>query len=238
MMAGDTAMPGLLVRAFREAGLQAELKETARAPYLELPTSWAEYVKKLPRSHRRQVVRSLAAFAGWAAGEGVLFRARTTAELDEGKKILEELHHERWRACGEAGVFRRAAWVSVHASMMSQLLDRGGLELLWLSVRGAPVAALYAMSWGGKVYAYQMGRSTAVPRGIRPGGVLLALAVREAIEAGRREFDFLADEAPYKLQMASRSRPLVRVRAFRPGLLEALRRLGRRVRDRLAPSRG
>jgi hypothetical protein len=106
---------------------------------------------------------------------------------------------------------------------MRWLLERGALELLWLSVRGQPVAALYAMAWGDKVYAYQMGRRLDVPAGVRPGGVILALAVRRAIEAGRREFDFLADEAPCKRQLAPAARPLVRVRVWRPGLRESAR---------------
>ena len=41
---------------------------------------------------------------------------------------------------------------------MAWLLEQGALELLWLSVRGEPVAALYGMVWAGKVYAYQCGR--------------------------------------------------------------------------------
>jgi hypothetical protein len=53
------------------------------------------------------------------------------------------------------------------------------------------------------------------------------LSVEESfrrIEAGRREFDLLADEAFYKLQLAPRSRPLVRVRAARPSAVEGVRR--------------
>jgi hypothetical protein len=50
------------------------------------------------------------------------------------------------------------------------------------------------------------------------------MAIRRAIEAGRREFDLLADEAFYKLQLTPRSRPLVQVRAARPSLVEWTRR--------------
>ena len=93
---------------------------------------------------------------------------------------------------------------------MRGCLESGSLELLWLCARNEPVAVLYAIDWGGKVYAYQTGRRTDVPGHLRPGAVLLALAIRRAIEAGRREFDLLADEALYKRQLASQSRPLVR----------------------------
>ena len=106
------------------------------------------------------------------------------------------------------------------------MAERGELELLWLTARGEPVAALYGWTWDNKVYAYQTGRRTDVPANLRPGGVLFAHAIRRAIEQGRREFDLLADEAFYKQQLTSHARPLVHVRAARSTLAEALRRLG------------
>ena len=53
-------------------------------------------------------------------------------------------------------------------------------------VRGEPVAALYGVRWGDKVMAYQTGRRPDVPANVRLGGVILAYAIRAAIEAGRR----------------------------------------------------
>jgi CelD/BcsL family acetyltransferase involved in cellulose biosynthesis len=168
-------------------------------------------------------------------------RARTAADLAEGKRVLVELHRSRWRGDAERGVFREAKYLSFHDAIMPLLLGRGALELTWLTVRGEAVAALYGMRWAGKTYAYQTGRRLDVPPGVRPGGVLLILAIRAAIESGQREFDLLADEAPYKLQLATGSRPLVRVRAAWPSLregcrlaaeacLDAARRLRRRLR--------
>ena len=45
-----------------------------------------------------------------------------------------------------------------------------------------------------------------------------------AIEAGRREYDFLGGPARYKTQLALASRPIVRVRAWRPSLVESVHR--------------
>ena len=46
--------------------------------------------------------------------------------------------------------------------------------------------------------------------------MLLALAIRRAIDQGRREFDLLADDAFYKQQLTPLARPLVHLRAARP----------------------
>jgi CelD/BcsL family acetyltransferase involved in cellulose biosynthesis len=226
MMSGDGPMPGLLATAFRGAGLAAEMEVTARAPYISLPATWDDYLRSLTPNGRRSIVRSQKALDAWADGTTRLHAITDAVDLDRGKEILVQLHHARWHSDGVSGVFRSPSYLRFHEAMMGRLAGLGALELLWLSVRGEPVAALYAMAWAGKVYAYQTGRRTDLPGHLRPGAVLLALAIRRAIERGRHEFDLLADEAAYKLQFASQTRPLVRVRAARVCLVERARRLG------------
>jgi CelD/BcsL family acetyltransferase involved in cellulose biosynthesis len=107
---------------------------------------------------------------------------------------------------------------------MPALLDRGALELRWLEARGEPIAAIYNIAWQGKVQFYQGGRRMDLPKGLRPGTAIQALAIRAAIEDGRREYDFLAGTARYKMELALAARPLVELRATRPSLGDAARR--------------
>jgi hypothetical protein len=62
-----------------------------------------------------------------------------------------------------------------------------------------------------------------LPRKQRPVIVLLGHAIRWAIAAGLREFDFLAGVAQYKMDLTDSAWPLVQVRAVRPSVLETLR---------------
>jgi CelD/BcsL family acetyltransferase involved in cellulose biosynthesis len=114
---------------------------------------------------------------------------------------------------------------------MESLAAENALELLWLTVRGEPVAAFYNVVWQGKVYFYQSGRKLDVPESVRPGIVLHARAIRRAIERGRREYDFLAGSSQYKRKLATGIHPLVLVRAVRAPLREALRRAADRGFD-------
>lgn len=223
MMAGDGPMPGLIVAAFTERGIPAEITRTAGAPHIPLPATWDAYLKALSRSHRRLLVRSLRAFDEWSKGEASWERVTHSSELDKGKKILMDLHHARWEADGESGVFRSPPFLRFHDDIMPCLLGQGALELLWLSIRGEPVAALYSMVWNDKVYAYQIGRLPEAPANVRLGAVILAHAIRLAIESGRREFDLLADVTPFKQQLTLAIRPLVQVRAVHPSWRERIR---------------
>jgi CelD/BcsL family acetyltransferase involved in cellulose biosynthesis len=106
---------------------------------------------------------------------------------------------------------------------MPVLLDRGELDLRWLAVDGEPVAVSYGIINQDRLYFYQGGRATSVPKGVRPGIVLHLHAIRAAIEAGRAEYDFMGGDARYKMQLASATRPLTALRVTRPSLPEAAR---------------
>jgi CelD/BcsL family acetyltransferase involved in cellulose biosynthesis len=116
---------------------------------------------------------------------------------------------------------------------MPELFRRGALELAELCARGEPVAALYNVVWKDKVYFYQSGRRADLPGKLRPGIVAHALAIRASIEAGRREYDFLAGAARYKMDLALATRPLVEVRVAQKSLREAMREGAKRAAKRL-----
>ena len=230
-MDGEGVMPPLLVEAFAGAGLEVTCPETGSAPHIPLPASWDAYLQALSKKKRYNVTSALRLFDAWAEGRSELRRAGTPAEVEEGKRILHGLHGQRWREAGEAGVFAAPRFAAFHDAVMPRLLAEGALELVWLLVRDEPVAAAYNIVWNGKVSYYQCGRRLDVPDTIRPGIVLLAQLIRGAIEAGRREFDFLGGTALYKTQLALASRPLVQIRAARPSLRERLRRGAERGLD-------
>lgn len=221
-MNGDHPMPRLLAEALTAAGAPAELRQSDEAPYVALPATWDAYLTQLSGEDRYLVRRTLRDFEKWAGGAAVVREAATTADLEEGKQALHALHHERWRG---GGTFRSAHFLRFHDQVMPPLLARGALRLLWLVVRGEPVAAAYNLRWAGREAFYQGGRKVDVPKGVRPGLALLLMAVRQAIEAGCREFDLLAGAARYKRQIAPSLRPLVELRAVRPGWREQARRL-------------
>jgi CelD/BcsL family acetyltransferase involved in cellulose biosynthesis len=223
MMDGESTMPGLLAHASRFHGFMAELTKTDEAPYIELPSNWDDYLKSRTKKHRKHVVGSLRDFEAWAGSESEFVRAATSAELERGKRILIDLHRQRWGSENGAGTFRSQRSLAFHDAVMPALLRLRALDLSWLTVRGEPVAAMYSVVWNNKVYFYQCGRKLDVPKSVRPGGVLLAHSIREAIAAGRREFDFLGGVSLYKTQLANARRPLVQLRVARPCFVEAMR---------------
>ncbi len=229
MMAGDTAMPELLVQAFQATGFHAEAEVVAAAPYIALPSRWEDYLKALSKDHRHKIKRGLAAFDKWSGGTTELECITKPADLARGMEILVQLHHHRWASDGELGVFRSPFFLGFHDRVTRILAERGGVEFLILRARGEPIAASYNLIWNKKVHAYQTGRRMDLPSHLSPCRVLDALGLQRDIGLGRREFDMLADDTRFKRTLATGVRPLVQVRAARRSVQEMIRVAGKRL---------
>ena len=248
MSSEDPFVPRL-AEALRARGLAAAVTRSGEAHFAALPRAWSTYLRELGSSRRYVVTRSLRELDRWA-GEGgwELRSALTASDLDEGRRVLHDLHAQRWAAAGRRGVFASAPFKRFHDEVMPRLWageDGATLDLLWLVVRGEPIAASYSVVFGNKVYFYQSGRRMDVPKAVRPGIAMHALAIKRSIEVGRREYDFLQGASRYKRDLARGSRALVTLRAVAPHLrgraVEAVRRLAERtiaqVRGRRRPWR-
>jgi CelD/BcsL family acetyltransferase involved in cellulose biosynthesis len=213
-MSTDSVIVPLLGTALERAGA-SYLTVTGGSPYIPLPKTWDAYLAALSGSRRRLVRSSLRAFESWCGGRFELRVARDAVELVEGTRVLRDLHEERWREAGKSGAFASQAFSAFHDQVMPGLMARGELELMWLVAADQTVAAIYNIIWDGAVHFYQSGRRMDLPKELRPGVVMHALAIRRAIELGRREYDFLAGGSRYKTDLALAVRPLCSLRVVR-----------------------
>ncbi len=209
--------------AFRARGFACEEKPFGECPFIALPKRWEDYPLALSSDDRYMVKRSLRDFERWAGKTAKVEVARSHEDLLRGKAILHQLHEHRWQANGKDGVFASEVFRRFHDRLMPALLDRGELDLRWLVANGEPVSVSYSVLCDNRLYYYQGGRATNVPKGVRPGIVLHLYAIRDAIEAGRLEYDFLAGDARYKRDLATATRPLIQLRIAHPSAPEVAR---------------
>jgi hypothetical protein len=226
---GDLPIWKFAVEALAERGLLIEALPVggqllAPALYVRLPDSWEGYLAALSGTDRYFVNRSIRDFDRWAGSDATFERVKSREDLAKGRKLLMQLHEERWQEAGQGGVFASPLFTAFHDTLMPMLLERNALELVWLSVRGQPVAVLYNVIWQNKTIAYQSGRAMDVPKGVRPGIILHLRMIRAAIEAGRTEYDFLLGASQYKAKLSNASRPVIRIRASRAPVRDLARR--------------
>ena len=167
-----------------------------------------------------------ASFDGWLAGRSRNFREQVRrrerrlreqglryrlcespetlhADLD----TLFALHAARWGDRDEAFV---PELLPFHREFASLALARGWLRLWVLELDGRPAAAWEGFRFGGADWYYQAGRDPALDRHA-VGFVLLAHTVRDAMEAGMRQYCLGRGDEDYKRRFAGRDPGLVKV---------------------------
>lgn len=223
MMNGESPLVEMIEAAFKAKGMNVERRTTMEAPFVALPADWSAYEAQLGKK-RRLVNNAIRDFEALAGPDGyAIGRATDRASFQAGFEILSELHEERWRAEGKSGAFSRPRFTAFHREVGLGLLEQGRLDLFWIELAGRPVAAHYLLKHRQRTLFYQSGRKMDLPGNVRPGIVIMALALREAIARGDREFDLLGGKSQYKMMFTRTLRPLVRLRVARPSLRERVR---------------
>src|SRR5262249_13682175 len=96
MASGEAPIVQSLITAFRAQGFDASLEEVASSPYIPLTGTWERYLESLKASDRYYLSRSMREFEKWAGAEVEINCATSRADLEEAKRILIDLHQERW----------------------------------------------------------------------------------------------------------------------------------------------
>ena len=221
-MNGALVLVSALERALAASSVDVSLTPTGRCPYVVLPKTWDAFLEALRPAQRDGVTRALADLEAWAGGPRgyELHRASSLAELESARAILVRLHEDERRGRGDHSAFASDRFARFHRAVMKDLFEGSGgaLDLLWLTVGDASVAALYNIVYRGKSYAYQSGLDANVPKPVSAGLAVHALAIRRAIELGMREYDFLQGASAYEEALCSDAHLLVDLRAVAPTL--------------------
>ena len=159
--------------------------------------SFEEVLASRSRNFRQQVRRRERKLL---SEHGLRYRlADDPARLDADLTALFELHAARWGENGSTAF--NPDRQAFHREFARLALERGWLRLWLAEVDAAPVAALYGFRFAGSELYYQSGRDPAWDR-YAVGFVLLAHAVRVALEDGASEYRLLRGGEAYKQRFA------------------------------------
>jgi CelD/BcsL family acetyltransferase involved in cellulose biosynthesis len=194
-----SALPGLAAAV----GLAATAEVEERCPVLALPDTWDAFLAALPKKHRHELTRKLRRFER-EVPDGRIVWETTPAGLERRLDDFFALH----RASREGKAkFMDARMERFFRAAIAALAAVGGARLALLERPGEPMAAFVTLEWDGTVGLYNSGFAPA-HAALSPGLVLLAHVVRDALERGRRRFDFLRGEERYKYEFGPSPEPV------------------------------
>jgi CelD/BcsL family acetyltransferase involved in cellulose biosynthesis len=196
-------------------------------PYVDLDALREQgdpYLSALSRNTRSKIRRSIRLYED-KYGEASLEVAADPAVAKEWLDELIHLHSARWLEQGLPGAFATHGLRRFHGLVIDRAFEEPrslGVDILRVRFGSRTIGLLYNLRRAGVVSFYQSGfRYEPDDNRLKPGLVAHALAVQHYLEAGDREYDFLAGEpeaSQYKRSLSTHSRQLLEAEAPTPSL--------------------
>ena len=195
-------------RAAHGCGWQVTMEREDVCPVITLPAGvdFEGYLGTLDKKERHEIRRKVR--RAEAAGEVRLTTSQNPlADLDE----FIDLHQKRW---GTDGLFPATPGGDCSRRFFRHLFRHfgpdGPAKLTRLTIGDRVVASGVHFDHGERIAYYNAGVDPDA-RDLSPGVVMVAEYVRHAIEAGRREVDFLRGDEPYKYEWGAVDQPIQRI---------------------------
>jgi peptidoglycan/xylan/chitin deacetylase (PgdA/CDA1 family)/CelD/BcsL family acetyltransferase involved in cellulose biosynthesis len=160
-----------------------------------LPQSWEEYLGRLKprfRTKIRSVLRNIesrpAAKFGFCQNMG---------DVERLLPALFDLHTRRWAEDGKPGVFGWDRKRDFYQGLSRYLLERRWLTFSWLEWKDRILACQYGFTYGQTYSQLQEGYDPACQHW-NVGAALRAWSIRELLNGGVREYDFLGGVGRHK----------------------------------------
>jgi CelD/BcsL family acetyltransferase involved in cellulose biosynthesis len=175
--------------------ISKNLRPVHRCSYIPLPKSYDTFLSNLSRNFRKDLRSNSSRLEKDFKVDFV--DCSEIQSCNEGMNQFFGLHQKRWESRGYHGAFCSQEFRSFHLDIARSFSEKGWLSLFLLKLSGEPAAASYGFKYSSKLYAYLSGFATRYSRyGI--GNLLKAYTIRECIQEGLTEFDFMRGAEEYK----------------------------------------
>jgi CelD/BcsL family acetyltransferase involved in cellulose biosynthesis len=195
-----------LTEAADRAGLGPVVEPADVAPYIRLPGSYEDYLKKLDSKLRHEIRRK----------ERRLREAHPDVKLvdsgpDTAREDLDRFTELHRSSRGEKGRFMVPRMEAYFRRLSSTFLADGTFRLAFLETEGVKIAAAAGFRWRDRFLLYNSAYDHAYRR-VAPGMVLIAELIKSSIEEGRRGFDMLKGDLRYKYRFGAKPLGIERLR--------------------------
>ena len=171
---------------------------------LDLPSTWDEYLAILTAKQRHEVRRKLRRLseAGKVDYHFVEDSAAVNNVMDTFLKMFTESRTDK-------AVFLTAQMESFFRSVADNMAEAGLLRLGILELDTVPTAMVMCFDYNDCMYLYNSAYNSQY-NPLSVGLLCKVLCIKESIQEGKKRFDFLKGDEPYKYHLGGREVPLYR----------------------------
>lgn len=185
-------------------GLRVDIEREDVCPHLDLPATWDNYLAGLGKKDRHELRRKLRKLSqgGEVRLEAIAHPADVEAALDDFLRLYRQSRADK-------AAFMTEEMERFFRVIVAALAAEAHVELLFLTLSGVRVAAVLCFCDRDECLLYNSGYDPDYAY-LSVGLLSKALALRKAIEEGKRRFDFLRGPEPYKYDLGATDRPVYR----------------------------
>jgi len=196
----------LLPTMAEEAGYRARLLVEDVCPVIDLPETWEEYLASIGKKQRHEIRRKLR--RAQAGAELEWYVVDGDRDLRQEVDVFLDLHR---KSTSEKDAFMDEQMEAFFHTVARCMQDAGWLQLMQLKMDSRPVASLISFDYGDSLMVYNSGYDPDSHAHLSPGIVLLSICIQNAINSGKRAFDFLRGDEEYKYRFGAHDTTVYRL---------------------------
>jgi hypothetical protein len=192
-------------------GYGVEIEQENVCPRLELPATFDEYVEGLDRRDRHELRRKLRRL--YRSGHVLFHAAQSPSEVES---HLDDFLRQHAISRHEKALFMTERMAGFFRRMALTLAELDLVRLYCLEVNGVRTASVLCFDVGDELLLYNSGYDPDYAS-LAVGLLSKALALEQAIEQGKRWFDFLRGAESYKYDLGGKDLAVYRCTVRREG---------------------
>jgi CelD/BcsL family acetyltransferase involved in cellulose biosynthesis len=205
----DSLLPGsLALRHFmplaKQKGYRVEIKQTNVSPHLLLPQSWEDYLALLKTKDRHELRRKLRRLEQTQSVNysTIVEKDLLPLAMDTFFKLFQLSNTEKANFMTDK---KRAFFTTI----VSSLAGQRNIRLTFLEISGVRTGTTLCFDYNNDIYLYNSAYDPAYSS-LSVSLLLKVFNIRDAVENGKKRFDFLSGDEPYKYDLGGHDVPLYR----------------------------
>ncbi|MFH1139088.1 MAG: GNAT family N-acetyltransferase [Pseudomonadota bacterium] len=195
-----------LTAAAEKIGASVTLEPDGSSWELELPENWDLYLDSLAGKQRHELRRKLRRLD--EAGRVDFTALEDVKAVSDGFDVFLAMFTD---SRADKAAFMNPRMEAFFRSMFPAMAEEGLLKLFLLRLDGRPAAAAACFDYRGGLYLYNCGYDPQYGN-LSVGFLCKVLSLKYAMTAGRKKYDFLTGDEPYKQRLGGREVRLTRCR--------------------------
>ena len=188
----------------RDRGFKVSRTREDVALELDLPATWDEYLLMLNGKQRHELKRKLRRLH-----EAADINYRVVEDIEEVRDAMDTFFTLFERSREDKAAFMTPKMASFFSSLAEAMAEVNISRLYILELDRIPAAAAMCFDYNSTIYLYNSGYDPQF-RSLGVGVLCKALSIKDAIQRGRKKYDFLKGAEAYKHRLGGREAPLYR----------------------------